>query len=190
MNALQLKIISLLFIFMLSTNFVQTQSHMSMSKAPKSAKRTVDYKKQLPSSIRSVLDKMFQHWNFQAYQSDCDAEPPFSKCNLNGDGIPDFAMDLVIKSDSDSRESFVAMVSNDTSYTCFVLDTLSKIWTGHYYLEIFPAGTDFDYPPFESEGDNRTSFKTDCIEESMCNNNSFNAFYYEKGRFRHFSDGD
>ncbi len=99
-------------------------------------------------------------------------------------------MDLLISSDSNERESIVALISNDASYNCLTLDTLGAVWRTHCHLEILEAGTEFDYPPFKMEGDDRLSFKTDCIVEGMCNGNSFKAFYYEGGRFRHFQDGD
>jgi len=140
--------------------------------------------------MKAILDSSFQNWSFPVYRGDCGGESPLSKCNLNGDTVQDFALDFTVGADSNFREYFAAFVSNDTGFSFFILDSIEQVWRRHYYLEIFHAHTEFDDPPFLDEGDNRKSFNTDCISESMCVNNSCTVFYYEKGRFRRFSPCD
>jgi hypothetical protein len=164
---------------------------MHTVKALPSVQKKIEYKDQLPSRIRGMVDKTFGQWKFPEYHDDCETDgPPFFKCNLNGDSLPDYALDITVGGDSSLHELFIAFVSNDSGYSLFILDTVSRGWTGNCYLKIFHAGMEFDGPPFYQEGDNRKSFDTDCVSQFMCSANGCTVFLYEKGRFRRFSPCD
>jgi hypothetical protein len=183
--------LTLVMVYGLASGSALGQSHMHMVKAPSLPKKEINYKDQLPSGVRRLVDKAFGRWNFQKYRADCVPEtPPFSKCNLNGDSLPDYALDITAENDSALQEYFITFVSIDSGYTLFVLDTVSQEWVGNCYLEIFRAGTEFDDPPFQEEGDSQKSFATDCVSESLCSENGCTIFQYDKGKFRQASPCD
>ena len=106
----------------------------------------------LPASARHALDQRFSDWTFRPnhipnpcdqYGIDRTSFPAVQKCNLNGDGIPDFVVAITTGHDSSSVEYFLALVSNGSNYELNELDTVKRCeGGGEKFLEVVAAGTE------------------------------------------------
>jgi len=106
----------------------------------------------LPASARHAIDQRFLDWTFRPnhipnpcdqYGSDQTSFPAVQKCNLNGDGIPDYVVALTRGHDSSSVEYFLALVSKGSNYELNVLDTVKHYeGGGEKVLAVVAAGTE------------------------------------------------
>ena len=106
----------------------------------------------LPASARHALNQRFSDWAFRPnhipnpcdqYGSDQTSFPAVQKCNLNGDGIPDYAVVVTRGHDSASVEYFLALVSKGRNYELNVLDTVRHYeGGGEKLLAVVAAGTE------------------------------------------------
>jgi len=172
----------------------------------------------LPPSARHALNQRFSHWSFRPSHipNPCDipGEPrpsfkPVSKCNLNGDGIPDYLVAITKGRDSNIVEYFIALVSSSDSYSLFLLDS-AKInqGAGERNVEVMPSGLPLNFFGGDEEisnygrvkkggevGEDQIAFPTDAIEiypecEAHWKEAPMFASIFIKGRFVSFMVSD
>ena len=106
----------------------------------------------LPPSARHALDQRFSHWSFRRthipnpcdqYGVDQTSFPAVQKCNLNGDGIPDYVVAVTRGHDSSSVEYYLALVSKGNDYDLDLLDSVKhNEGGGEKFLAVVAAGTE------------------------------------------------
>lgn len=105
---------------------------------------------ELPRSARKAIDNRFAKWASRPAHltNPCDVPgrvpllvSPVCRCNLNGDGIPDYAVALTTGRDSSDVEYFVALVSNKKRYDLFIIDSArSYQGAGERLFKVILAG--------------------------------------------------
>ena len=156
---------------------VKTRESLATQKKP-------DFRKSLPAAAKLTLDA-YQTWEFDSLES----STPLLTCYVNNDTTVDYAIRILTGRDT---ERFLCLLSDSNTYKLYDLRSLKRTdWDfGIYYLEVFKRGVKFDWPPFQADGDKRTTFPTDCISISMRDKNSCSVFLFEKGTFKIFSPCD
>jgi hypothetical protein len=168
----------------------------------------------LPPSARKALDKRFPHWHFRPSHipNPCDIPgeqrpsfKPVSKCNLNGDGIPDYVVAITKGRNSSLVEYFIALVSNGLRYDLNLFDTarihegagqrMFMVISAGDTMAIFGDGDTLVYNYSTSFGHNGITFPTDAIEiypecEGRWKEVMAYGFIFIRGRFRMFSAAD
>ena len=167
----------------------------------------------LPPSARHELDKRFPHWQIRPnyIPSPCDQPgsprsnfKPVSKCNLNGDGIPDYMVTITTGKESNLVEYFVALVSKGKRYEINLFDSVRvHQGAGERVCTVIPAsdttaafGSDtLVYNYGKSVGHSGITFPTDVVEiYAECDGRWKEAdawgFVFIRGRFRMFSAAD
>ena len=166
---------------------------------------------QLPTNARKALDNKFPIWQHLQYSKeyygnqiiDVDRNSkPILKCQLNDDTVPDYVLGIVIKEDTTLTVHFVALVSNEDSFSVLTLASYKNPNPMMFYLYLYPRDTEIvnfgwdqaNVPPellrtFDEE--TMTSrFSTDCIALFHTDKNYCIAFVFQTGRFWSFSSCD
>ncbi len=182
-----------LLLLSLSANMASSQARRTVRSTRVLAPPKTVPKEKLPLSAKAILDSAFSDWAFKSDLPEYrDQSSPLIICDLNHDSVPDYALHVVVGKDSNHVQHFIALVSSSLSFQLYDLQTFTHgQWDYNlYYQEIFKRGIEFDRPPFESEGDNRKAFPTDCISISMHEKNSCTVYLFEHGAFKQFSPCD
>jgi hypothetical protein len=175
--------------FMVESSFAQTPGSVQTTLNQKEMKS--NYRKlRLPQTARDLLDKSFNPWRFKEYLN--EDLSPLRTCQLNADSVTDYALHVLSDTGAATTEHFLVLLSDGASYRLLSLASYASkdLGFGAYYLEIFIRGTEFESAPFDSDGDKRTVFDTDCVSVTMRDENSCRAFLFEGNKVKMFSPCD
>lgn len=153
----------------------------------------------LPKAAMVMLDSRFPGWHLNI--ADSSRLPriegtPFARCNLNNDNKTDFALDILVPRNEKTCEYFVALVSSHLGFSLYILDSLSGLEVGQFYLSIIQKGTDLeifgDDSLQTSEGATAgpIHLKADCPTVIMVDKNACTSYLFDHDRFIAFASCD
>jgi hypothetical protein len=143
----------------------------------------------VPPDVRRILDQQFAGWRFATIihslkaQLEADASPEWTAGDYDGDGQPDYAVQIVRRGVMDEPQVVLAFLRRGARYDVHTLMSI-PIQEGAY-LRTSPKGQVL------MDVDKGTKFTaaTDVVEV-LYGQEAGEAFIYEQGRFRRIVSGD
>ena len=167
---------------------------------------------ELPTNARKGLDHKFPGWKLLEYTEEYYGgqlveldrhSSPFFKCQLNHDSVADYALGIVIKGDTNLTVHFVALVSEEDSFSVHTLRSYINPHPLLMYLYLYPKETETANFGWDQEADipaelrgtfnerkMTSKFSTDCVALFRTDKNYCMAFVFEKGKLWSFSSCD
>lgn len=166
----------------------------------------------LPSAASRALDGHFPHWRALRYSRQLygdqiaavnKSEEPLIECYLNRDTMPDYVMGIVVGKGTSLTVHFVAMVSQDDSFSVFVLESYHNPRPLTGYLHLYAKNSEITNFGFDDEenvpktllhgwnGDEIVCrFDRDCPAIFQTDKNTCHTFIFEQGKFWSFQACD
>lgn len=158
---------------------------------------------QLPEKAKKVLDVTLPGWQLLNYAGVRDSVDLLSKygftniykCDLNGDGVEDYALALSVGRGECLVEYYVALIADADDYSFFLLSTspASSGIAGRTQLHLKHKGEkvhNFDDLEQGTGEAKEIVLKTDAFELVPSDGCCPVVFLFEKGKFRMLTSGD